>query len=78
LLELTILIAFKDPRRYPRVAARWLGHYLETHGEATIDDAAFTVACLEALAGPNNLHAVTALRDMADHASKRTASHGVP
>jgi hypothetical protein len=65
LLELTILIAFKDPRRYPRVSARWLVRYLEAHGEATIDDATFAVAFLEALAGPNNLHAVTALRDMA-------------
>jgi hypothetical protein len=70
LLELTILIAFKDPRRYPRVAARWLVRYLEAQGEATIDDAAFAVASLEAVAGrPNNLHAVTALRDMAERAS---------
>jgi hypothetical protein len=76
LLELTILIAFKDPRRYPRVAARWLVRYLEAHGEATIDDASFAVACLEALAGPNNLHAVAALQDMAERASRRKMSHG--
>jgi hypothetical protein len=77
LLELTILIAFKNPRRYPRVAARWLVKYLEGYGEATIDDAAFAVACLEALAGPNNLHAVTALRDMAERASSRRPARGV-
>jgi hypothetical protein len=53
LLELTILIAFKDPRRYSRVSARWLVRYLEAHGEATIDGAAFAVACLEGVAGPN-------------------------
>ena len=69
LLELTILIAFKNPRRYPRVAGRWLLRYLKAHGEATIDDAAFAVACPEAVGGPNNLHAVTALRDMAERAS---------
>jgi hypothetical protein len=27
-LDLTILIARKDPRRHPRVAARWLLRYL--------------------------------------------------
>jgi hypothetical protein len=29
MLELTLLIARKDPRRHPRVAARWLLRYLE-------------------------------------------------
>jgi hypothetical protein len=29
-LELTILIARKDPRRHPRVAAHWLLRYLES------------------------------------------------
>jgi hypothetical protein len=77
LLELTILIAFKDPRRYPRVAVRWLGRYLDSFDGATIDDAAFAVACLEALAGPNNLHAVTALRDMAERASSGRRARGV-
>jgi hypothetical protein len=37
-LELTILIARKDPRRHQRVAARWLLRYLEEHPEATIDE----------------------------------------
>ena len=37
-LELTVLIARKDPRRHPRVAARWLLRYLEECGEATIDE----------------------------------------
>jgi hypothetical protein len=36
-LELTLLIARKDPRRHPRVAARWLLRYLEEHSEATIE-----------------------------------------
>jgi hypothetical protein len=34
------LIARKDPRRHPRVAARWLLRYLEEDDEATIDEAA--------------------------------------
>jgi hypothetical protein len=77
LLELTILIAFKDPRRYPRVAPRWLVRYLEAHADATIDDASFAVACLEALAGPNNLYAATALRDMAKRGSSGRRARGV-
>jgi hypothetical protein len=34
------LIARKDPRRHPRVAARWLCRYLEERPEATIAEAA--------------------------------------
>jgi len=41
-LELTMLIARKDPRRHPRVAARWLLRYLEECDEATIDEAAMS------------------------------------
>ena len=50
-LDLTILIARKDPRRHPRVAARWLLRYLEEVDESTIDEAAMVAACLAALAG---------------------------
>jgi hypothetical protein len=45
-LELTILIARKDPRRHPRVAARWLLRYLEEAPEATIGEAALAASCL--------------------------------
>jgi hypothetical protein len=69
LLELTILIAFKDPHRHARVAARWLVRYLHARDQATIDEASFVVACLSALAGPEHEHAATALRDMAEKAS---------
>jgi hypothetical protein len=69
LLELTILIAFKDPRRHPRVAARWLVRYLQQRDQATIDEASFVLACLHALAGPEHEHAATALRAMAKTAS---------
>jgi hypothetical protein len=37
--ELTILIALKEPRRHPRVAARWLQRYLEERPAVTIDEA---------------------------------------
>ncbi len=37
-----MLIARKDPRRHPRVAARWLLRYLEECDEATIDEAAMS------------------------------------
>jgi hypothetical protein len=76
LLELTILIAFKDPRRHSRVAARWLVRYLQTRDQATIGEAVFAAACLEALAGPEHLHAATALRDMAERAAGARRTHG--
>jgi hypothetical protein len=50
-LELTILIARKDPRRHPRVAARWLLRYLEDCHDATIDEVAMVASCLAALLG---------------------------
>jgi hypothetical protein len=36
LLELTALIASKQPQRFSRVAARWLQKYLEAVDDATI------------------------------------------
>jgi hypothetical protein len=51
LLDLTALIAFKQPERYTRVAARWLLRYLQAVDDATIYDAAFVAACLQALGG---------------------------
>jgi hypothetical protein len=78
LLELTILIAFKDPRRHQRVAARWLVRYLQERDQATINEAAFAIASLVALAGPEHPHAAAALRDMAERASagRRRNSRG--
>ena len=38
-LELTLLVARKDPRRHPRVAARWLRRSLEEDPAATIEEA---------------------------------------
>jgi len=61
-LELTFLIARKDPRRHPRVAARWLQRYLEENSEATIEEAMLAASCLAALAGASFQQAVLTLR----------------
>jgi hypothetical protein len=68
-LELTLLIAQKEPRRHPRVAARWLLRYLEERPGATIADAAMVAGCLEALCGDSHDEAARALRAMADRAT---------
>jgi hypothetical protein len=69
LLELTILIAEREPHRHARVSARWLLRYLEARDQATIDDAALVTACLVALGGHRHLEAATALRAMAKTAN---------
>jgi hypothetical protein len=76
-LELTILIARKDPRRHPRVAARWLLRYLEEHPE-TIDEAALAASCLAALRGYGQADAAQALRAMAERATSRGRTRDVP
>jgi hypothetical protein len=76
-LELTILIARKDPRRHPRVAARWLLRYLEECDQATIDEAAMVASCLAALAGNCYQDAALSLRAMAERATSRRRSRGV-
>ena len=43
LLELTILIAGRDPRRHARVSARWLLRHLEFARQTTIDYTAMVV-----------------------------------
>jgi hypothetical protein len=73
-LELTVLIARKDPRRHPRVAARWLLRYLEERSEATIDEAAMVAACLAALAGDRHRDAALTLRAVAERATRRARS----
>jgi hypothetical protein len=77
LLDLTALIAFKQPDRHARVAARWLLRYLQAVDDATIYDAAFITACLQSLGGRHHAHAFDALRDMAENANRRSRRHGV-
>src|SRR5689334_9121765 len=74
--ELTLLIARKEPRRHPRVAARWLLRYLEEDDEATIDELAFAASCLAALTGNRYREAAQALRDMTEKATRRRRGRG--
>ena len=50
-LELTLLVARKDSRRHPRIAARWLARYLEEDPAATIEEAGLVASALLALPG---------------------------
>jgi hypothetical protein len=75
-LELTILVARKDPRRHPRVAARWLLRYLEEDPHATIDEAVLAAASLVALTGVGHQEAAQVLRATAERATSRRRSRG--
>jgi hypothetical protein len=76
-LELTLLIAQEDPRRHPRVAARWLRRYLDESLDVTIDEAAMVAASLAALTGRGSATAVETLRAMAETATRRARARGV-
>jgi hypothetical protein len=65
LLELTALIAQKDPRRHGRAAARWLQRWLEAAADATIEEAALVTVSLQALGGRHHGRALDALRGIA-------------
>jgi len=77
LLELTALIALKQPERSSRVSARWLLKYLQLMDDATIHNAAYAAANLQALGSRQHMRALEALRDMADEATSRTRTRGV-
>jgi hypothetical protein len=70
-LDLTLLVARKDPARYPRLAARWLLRFLEEHPVATIEEAALAASCLAALPGGGYAEAAATLKAMAEKASRR-------
>ena len=72
-----MLIARKNPRRHPRVAARWLLRYLEECNEATIDEVAMLASCLAALAGDRYQDAALALRAIAERATSRRRARSV-
>jgi hypothetical protein len=68
-LELTSLIALKDPRRRSRVAARWLLRFLEEHDTATIEEAVLAGSALAALGTIGHETATATLTDMAEQAT---------
>jgi hypothetical protein len=76
-LELTVLVARKDPRRHQRVASRWLLRYLEEDPHTTIDEAALAASSLVALTGVAHQDAAQTLRAMAERASSRRRARGV-
>jgi hypothetical protein len=76
-LELTLLVARKDPRRHQRVAARWLLRYLEEDREATIEEAALAASSLVALTGVGYREAAETLQAMAERATRRRRESGV-
>jgi hypothetical protein len=76
-LELTVLVARKDPRRHQRMAARWLLRYLDEHPDATIDEAALAASSLIALTGVGYQEAEQTLPAMAERATSRRRSRGV-
>jgi hypothetical protein len=49
-LELTALVARKQPDRYGRFAARWLSLYLEEHERATLEEVGLLFSSLRSLA----------------------------
>jgi hypothetical protein len=63
-LELTALIALRDPSRRSRYAARWLTRWLAETPAATLEDATIVVAYLGALGGPRHAQVVAALRGL--------------
>jgi hypothetical protein len=71
-----MLIARKEPRRHPRVAARWLLRHLEECDDVTIEDAAMVAACLAALAGARHRDAALTLQAMAERATSRRLARG--
>jgi hypothetical protein len=72
-LELTILIAQRDPRRHQRVGVRWLQRYIDEYPEATLEDASLAAGCLSALTGQNGEDAAVTLRAMSERVTSRRA-----
>ena len=77
LLELTALIALKDPKRHARVSGRWLQRWLETDADATIYDVTFVASALQELGGRHHGQALLSLRAIADEVSRHHRTRGV-
>jgi hypothetical protein len=64
-----VLVARKEPRRHPRIAARKLLRLLEEQPDVTIEEAALAAACPLALTGGAYEEAMATLRAMAETAT---------
>ena len=62
-LELTILIARKEPKRLPRVAVRWLERFVQ-EGEPTLAQVGLAVSALSARIEDDRAEAVRVLRSL--------------
>jgi NAD(P)H-dependent FMN reductase len=78
LLELTALIAAKDPKRYRRVAARWVFRYLQEHESASLEDVQAVAVGLSALGGARHDEALAALRGLAEEATHPARRRRMP
>lgn len=70
-LDLTALVAAKDPHRHSRYALRWLRRLLDEDAGLTLEEAALALSGLAALAGPANEQAYITLSALAERASGR-------
>jgi hypothetical protein len=71
-LELTALVARKQPDRYGRFAAHWLCLYFEEHEKATLEDVTLLVSNLGSLATQtDHARGVAILRKAASPAAPR-------
>jgi hypothetical protein len=61
-LDLTAVVALKNPNQRGRYTARWLTRWLAETPGATLEDAAIVVAYLGALGGPRHAQVVASLR----------------
>jgi hypothetical protein len=61
-LELTALVALKDPKRRGLFAGRWLSRFLSERPGTALEDAAIVVAHLGALGGERHAAALAMLR----------------
>jgi hypothetical protein len=65
-LELTALVALRDPERRGQFAGRWLTRFLSEKLRTSLEDAAIVVAYLGALGGPRHAQTVASLRGIVE------------
>jgi hypothetical protein len=65
-LELTALVALKDPKRRGHFAGRWLTRFLSETPGVPLEDAAIVVANLNALGGSRHAQVLAWLRGMVE------------